>query len=111
MATPPGHTPENSERYLRDYNHRIVAASDEFYSYERPAGFSTRAPGSTGVQYARGSGPCGWKNKVRGTFAEFLRFTSPVRTPYRENNLAMRAGFRHREDARSSCCCTGTRML
>src|SRR6202142_860625 len=35
----PGHAPENSERYLRDYNGRIVAASDEFYSYERPADF------------------------------------------------------------------------
>src|SRR5439155_2176252 len=28
------------------------------------------------------------ENKVRGTYAEFLRFTSPVRTPYLENNLA-----------------------
>jgi dienelactone hydrolase len=26
--------------------------------------------------------------KVRGTFAQFLRFTSPVSTPYQENNLA-----------------------
>ena len=25
--------------------------------------------------------------KVKGTFAEFLRFTSPVRSPYPENNL------------------------
>src|SRR5262249_17760126 len=28
------------------------------------------------------------ENKVSGTHAEFLRFTSPVRTPYPENNLA-----------------------
>ena len=28
-----------------------------------------------------------WKQKVRGTHANFLRFTSPVRTPYPENNL------------------------
>src|SRR5277367_4274328 len=35
----PGHVPENAEKFLSEYNRRIVAASDEFYSYQRPADF------------------------------------------------------------------------
>src|ERR1700732_2533170 len=28
-----GHIPENGERYLSEYNRRIIASSDEFFSY------------------------------------------------------------------------------
>ena len=39
----PGHTPASgqadSEKYILDFNRRIVAASDEFYSYTRPNDF------------------------------------------------------------------------
>ena len=30
---------DNPEKFILDYNRRIVAASDEFYSYTRPANF------------------------------------------------------------------------
>ena len=82
-----GYEPENSQKFLLDYNRRILAASDEFFSYPRPTDyrlerrevevFSTRAVPDLELEA-----------KVRGTFAEFLRFTSPVKTPYPENNLA-----------------------
>ena len=43
------------------------------------------------------------EEKVRGTSADFLRFTSPVVTPFPENNLVMRAGFRRADVAPWSC--------
>src|SRR5215467_3919689 len=36
---PPGRESENPEQFFLDYNQRIVAASDEFYSYKRPTDF------------------------------------------------------------------------
>ena len=32
---PPGHIPQDCEQFLQDFNRRIVAGSDEFYSYAR----------------------------------------------------------------------------
>ena len=84
-GVPPGQMPANPEKFFLDYNHRIVADSDEFYSYKPPTDFrlekrevqvfSTREVPDTKLEA-----------KVKGTFAEFLRFTSPVRTPYPEND-------------------------
>jgi hypothetical protein len=81
----PGQMPSDPEEYLADYNRRIVANSDEFFSYARPVDFrlgrrevkvfSTRALPDPKLEA-----------KVRGKHAEFLRFTSPVRTPFSENN-------------------------
>ena len=83
----PTQTPEQCERYLREYNLRAITASDEFFSYKTPSDFrlenrevqvfSTRAVPEPHLE-----------QKVKGTYAGFLRFTSPVRTPYPENNLA-----------------------
>src|SRR5436190_13802731 len=83
----PTQTDEQREHYIREYNARAVAASDDFFSYQTPSDFrlehrevqvfSTRAVPEPHLE-----------NKVRGTFADFLRFTSPARTPYPENNLA-----------------------
>jgi dienelactone hydrolase len=83
----PGETPANPEQFLIDYNRRIVAASDEFYSYERPADFrlETRA---VEVFSTREAPDPALEARVRGRFAEFLRFSSPVKTPYAENDLA-----------------------
>jgi dienelactone hydrolase len=74
------------ESFLRDYNQRIIASSDEFYSYETPVDFrlenrevqvfSTRAVPDPRLEM-----------KVKGIRADFLRFTSPVRTPYPQNDL------------------------
>ncbi|HUA15888.1 MAG TPA: alpha/beta hydrolase family protein [Verrucomicrobiae bacterium] len=82
----PGTAVEDPEKFFLDYNRRILAASDEFYSYLRPTDyrlerrevqvFSTRAVPDPRLEA-----------KVKETFAQFLRFTSPVKTQYPGNNL------------------------
>ena len=76
----------NPEKFFLDLNRRILATSDEFFSYSRPTDyrlenrevqvFSTREVPNPKLEA-----------KVKGTFADFLRFTSPVKSPYPENNL------------------------
>jgi dienelactone hydrolase len=82
----PGHVPEDSEKFLREYNRRIVAASDEFYSYARPTDFHLERR-EVQVFSTREIPDPKLEAKVRGTHADFLRFTSPVRSPFPENNL------------------------
>lgn len=75
------------ERYLRDYNRRAIASSDEFFSYRTPSDFRLENR-EVQVFSTREVPEPVLENKVRGTRADFLRFTSPVHTPYPENNLA-----------------------
>jgi dienelactone hydrolase len=75
------------EKFLADYNRRIIANSDEFYSYSRPDDFRLERR-EIQVFSTREVADPKLEKKVRGTYADFLRFTSPVRTPYPENNLA-----------------------
>jgi dienelactone hydrolase len=86
----PGQTPaaaqENPEKFIIDYNRRIVAASDEFYSYKTPDDFRLETR-EVQVFSTREIPDPKLEAKVKGTFGEFLRFTSPARTPYPENNL------------------------
>src|SRR5258708_7357161 len=84
----PGQIPSNadSEKYFLDFNRRIVANSDEFYSYARPTDFRLEKR-EVQVFSTREVPDPKLEAKVNGTFAEFLRFTSPVRSPYPENNL------------------------
>ena len=77
----------NPEKFLSDYNRRIIANSDEFYSYRRPDDFRIERR-EVQVFSTREIPDPRLEEKVRGTHADFLRFTSPVRTPYPENNLA-----------------------
>ena len=88
----PGQTPENPEKFFLDYNRRIVAASDDFFSYTRPSDFRLERR-AVQVFSTRAVPDPKLEAKVRGTFAEFLRFTSPTPTPYPENNLANARGF------------------
>ena len=76
----------NCEEFLRQYNRRIVESSDEFYSYRSPSDFRLERR-EIQVFSTRQVPDLKLEGKVRGTHADFLRFTSPVRTPYRENNL------------------------
>src|ERR1035437_7578554 len=86
----PGQTPtlaqDDPEKFILDYNRRIVAASDEFYSYARPTDFRVETR-EVQVFSTREVPDPKLEAKVKGTFGEFLRFTSPVTTPYPENNL------------------------
>jgi dienelactone hydrolase len=86
----PGQVPAgpdfDAEKYFLDFNRRIVANSDEFYSYVRPADFRLEKR-EVQVFSTREVPDPKLEAKVKGTIAEFLRFTSPVRSPYPENNL------------------------
>ncbi len=67
----------DSEKFLRDYNQRIVASSDEFYSYKTPSDFRLERR-EVQVFSTREVPDPTLEEKVRGTHADFLRFTSPV---------------------------------
>jgi dienelactone hydrolase len=82
-----GHTTSDGEAFLREFNRRIVAASDDFYSYESPRDFCLERR-EVQVFSTREIPDPKLEKKVRGKQADFLRFTSPVRTPFPENNLA-----------------------
>jgi dienelactone hydrolase len=82
----PGQMPADPEKYLADYNRRIVANSDEFYSYKRPSDFRLERR-EIKVFSTREVPDPKLEAKVRGKHASFLRFTSPVQTPFPENNL------------------------
>jgi len=89
--TPNGGPATNDSRALLEYfsrlNDRIIATSDDFYSYRRPTDFRLERR-EVQVFSTREAPDPRLEEKVRGTYAEFLRFTSPVATPYPENNLA-----------------------
>src|SRR5258706_1620234 len=72
--------------YFSRFNDRIIKASDEFYSYQKPADFRLEHR-EVQVFSTREVRDPRLEQKVRGTHAEFLRFTSPVATPFPENNL------------------------
>ena len=84
---PTGQTSGALLKYFSDLNDRIIQDSDNFYAYRTPGDlrlerrevqvFSTREIPDPRLEA-----------KVRNTYAEFLRFTSPVITPFPENNLA-----------------------
>src|SRR6202165_1762179 len=83
----PGYVPPNSgEDFLYNYNRRIVESSDEFYSCATPGDFRLERR-EVQVFSTREVPDAKLEAKVLGTWADFLRFTSPVRTPYPENNL------------------------
>src|SRR3989440_9802422 len=84
---PPADTSDQCERFLQEYNRRIVSASDEFYSYVKPSDFQLERR-EVQVFSTREVPDAALEAKVSGTYADFLRFTSPVRTPFPENDLA-----------------------
>jgi len=75
------------ERYLREYNRRAIASSDEFFAYKTPGDFRLETR-ELEVFSTRETPDPALEAKVRGKRGEFLRFTSPVDTPYAENNQA-----------------------
>ncbi|HEV3307802.1 MAG TPA: alpha/beta hydrolase family protein [Candidatus Sulfotelmatobacter sp.] len=85
-GTRPGQVVEDPAKFFIDFNRRIVAASDEFFSYTAPTDFRLEKR-EVKVFSTREVPNQKLEEKVKGTFAEFLRFTAPVKTPYPENNL------------------------
>ena len=80
-GVPAGQIPSNAEKFFTDYNQRIVANSDEFYSYRVPIDFRIERR-EVQVFSTREVPDLKLEQKVRGTQSDFLRFTSPARTPY-----------------------------
>lgn len=77
--------PDLIEHFAR-LNDRIIQTSDDFYSYRAPTDFRLERR-EVQVCSTREVPDPRLEEKVRGTHADFLRFTSPVETPYPENNL------------------------
>jgi hypothetical protein len=73
---------QDCEPFLQQWNDEIIPRSDEFFAYETPSDFRVEErdielfpTGSNGAEkFPKGKGL-------------FLRFTSPVRTPYPRNDL------------------------
>src|SRR5260370_42166579 len=73
--------------YFSRFNDRIIRASDNFYAYQKPSDFRLERR-EVQVFSTREVPDPRLEERVRATQAEFLRFTSPVATPFPENNLA-----------------------
>ena len=78
---------KNPAEFFLGYNRRVVATSDEFYSYNKPGDFRLERR-EVQVFSTREVPDARLEAKVKGKSADFLRFTSPVSTPYPGNNLA-----------------------
>jgi dienelactone hydrolase len=81
-----GQMPADPEKYLSEYNRRIVAESDQFFSYRTPTDFRVEER-PVQVFSTRAAPEPKLERKVQGQRGHFLRFTSPVRTPYPENDV------------------------
>ncbi|MGH9531514.1 MAG: alpha/beta hydrolase family protein, partial [Terriglobales bacterium] len=80
----PGHDPAAAKAFFHQLNRDAVADSDQFFAYATPRDFrlERRLP----ELHPTGNGqPASRARRERE--ADFLRFTSPVHTPYAENNL------------------------
>ncbi|HSM76548.1 MAG TPA: hypothetical protein VLT57_02935, partial [Bryobacteraceae bacterium] len=89
-----GHAPESPEQYesyVHELNDRIVANSDEFFAYATPTDF--RLEKRKIELFPTGSNAAEKLPKGEGLF---LRFTSPVSTPYPENDLVNARWFEAR---------------
>jgi dienelactone hydrolase len=84
---PSGQTNGELLDYFARFNDRIIQTSDDFYSYRKPTDFRLERR-EVKVFSTREVPDPKLEAKVRGTHADFLRFTSPVKTPYPENDLA-----------------------
>src|ERR1700689_5204385 len=69
--------------YLTTINSYLVANSDEFFPYPKPTDF--RIEHRKVELFHTGSQPP--KKLPKDEWAKFLRFTSPIESPYAENNL------------------------
>lgn len=86
-------TPEECEHYLREYNQRAVASSDEFFAYKVPSDFRVEKR-EVQVFSTRAAPEPKLEAKVRGRYGEFLRFTSPGHSPFPENNVVNARWFK-----------------
>ena len=99
-----GRAVDDPAKFFIDFNRRIVAASDEFYGYTPPTDFRLEKR-EVKVFSTREVPDPKLEAKVKGTFAEFLRFTAPVKTPYpgkQSGECALVSGVRTARDRTSA---------
>jgi len=72
-------SPHSPEELLIGFNRQILQSSDEFFAYRTPSDF--RLESRPNLSNVNG----GVEVRKR---PQFLKFTSPVETPYQENNIA-----------------------
>lgn len=83
---PAGQTSRELLDFFSRLSNRIIECSDDFYAYRTPTDFRLERR-EIQVFSTRGAPEPHLEKRVRGRYAEFLRFTSPVATPFAENNL------------------------
>ena len=84
LLTPPKDLEDRDAmvEYMGAVNDRLIENSDEFFAYKTPADFHVE---HRKVElFHTGSEPP--KTKLKDEWGKFLRFTSPVGSPYPENN-------------------------
>ena len=103
---PSGPTPRETLDYFIRFNDRIIETSDDFYSYRKPTDFRLERR-EVQVFSTRAVPDPKLEAKVRGTHADFLRFTSPVKRPTLKTISPTLAGFPPKDAAPWSCFHTG----
>src|SRR5579859_3146130 len=83
---PSGSESRDLLEYFSRFNDRIIRNSDDFYAYQSPTDFRLERR-EVQVFSTREVPDPRLEEKVRGMHTDFLRFTSPVATPFPENNL------------------------
>jgi len=80
------HSAEEQKRYFFEMNDRLLANSDEFYGYKTPTDFLLEQRPIRVHGTGSKANPAVDDAKYAGQFGTFLRFTSPVHSPYPEND-------------------------
>jgi hypothetical protein len=80
-------SPEEQKRYFFDLNDRLIAHSEEFFGYKTPTDFRLEQRPIRVHGTGSKADPEIDDAKYAGHSGTFLRFTSPVRSPYPENDL------------------------
>jgi dienelactone hydrolase len=79
---------EDPKRYYFELNDRLIARSDDFFGYKIPTDFRLEQRPIRVHGTGSKANPAVDDAKYAGQFGTFLRFTSPVRSPYPENDQA-----------------------
>jgi dienelactone hydrolase len=79
-------SPEEQKRYFFELNDRLVANSADFYGYKIPTDFRLEQRPIRVHGTGSNANPEIDDAKYAGQIGTFLRFTSPVRSPYPEND-------------------------
>jgi dienelactone hydrolase len=86
-SLPVSSSAEAQKKYFCELNDHLVAHSEEFFGYKTPTDFRLEKRPIRVHGTGSKADPVVDDAKYAGQFGTFLRFTSPVRSPYPENDL------------------------